>query len=398
MVTSATATTLSASDRPLAVIGHPGHKRVKLFQEALQRRGWPPAAVIAYQDVLEGPATWAQSLPPRSLVRLESPGQHFEVERLLIVAGAEVPDRECPHACSIDAVNAQRLAYDKGRLWYPRQRWRGLRAVLGRLSDDLASVPGARWLTPPADVARMFDKPRCQREFAAAGLPVPRRLDGIRSFDELREALRSWPRRRVFVKLAHGSSASGTVALALERNRVRAYSTVEMVEERGVLRLYNSRRLQEYQELGRVARLIDWLCREGVHVEEWLPKESLGGPVFDLRVLVVRGEICHVVVRTSRGPMTNLHLLNQRGDVDAAQATVGRQRWHEALESCRRAAALFPDAWHCGVDVMFVARSRGHAILEINAFGDLLPGALWNGRDTYDAEIEALEATTPCTT
>ena len=31
-----------------------------------------------------------------------------------------------------------------------------------------------------------------------------------------------------------------------------------------------------------------------------------------------------------------------------------------------------------------------HAVLEINAFGDLLPGILWNGMDTYASEVKAL--------
>jgi hypothetical protein len=31
-----------------------------------------------------------------------------------------------------------------------------------------------------------------------------------------------------------------------------------------------------------------------------------------------------------------------------------------------------------------------HAVLEMNAFGDLLPGVLWQGLSTYEAQVEAI--------
>ena len=80
------------------------------------------------------------------------------------------------------------------------------------------------------------------------------------------------------------------------------------------------------------------------------------------------------------------------GSVPSATAGVVSARWEAAMESCRRAAALFPACLYAGVDVLLVARSRRHALLEINAFGDLLPGIVCHGLDTYEAELAALEA------
>jgi hypothetical protein len=45
-----------------------------------------------------------------------------------------------------------------------------------------------------------------------------------------------------------------------------------------------------------------------------MPKAGIDGRTFDLRVLVIAGRARHAVARLSRGPMTNLHLLNERGD------------------------------------------------------------------------------------
>src|SRR5262249_33399724 len=148
--------------------------------------------------------------------------------------------------------------------------------------------------------------------------------------------------------------------------------------------------IRTYEAEEDVEPLIDALCREGVQVEEWVPKATFAGQTFDLRVLVIAGEVCHVVPRLSPHPMTNLHLLNERGDLDGVRAEVPAEPWDAAMERCRRAAALFPGSHHVGVDLLFTPHYRRHLLLEANAFGDLLPGILWNGLDTYTAELTAL--------
>jgi hypothetical protein len=137
--------------------------------------------------------------------------------------------------------------------------------------------------------------------------------------------------------------------------------------------------------------LIDALCREGVQVEEWLPKAGAEGGSFDLRVLVIAGRPRHTVMRVSESPMTNLHLLNRRGDLGHLLAEVPPERWEAAMASCRRAAGAFPRCLHAGVDLVLTPGYRHHAVLEVNAFGDLLPGVLCDGLDTYEAELAALQ-------
>ncbi|RUS95886.1 hypothetical protein DSM106972_088990 [Dulcicalothrix desertica PCC 7102] len=58
--------------------------------------------------------------------------------------------------------------------------------------------------------------------------------------------------------------------------------------------------------------------------------------------------------------------------------------------TCEQAAKLFPTSLYCGVDLLILPDWKQHAILEINAFGDLLPGILWNGMDTYTSEVKAM--------
>lgn len=82
--------------------------------------------------------------------------------------------------------------------------------------------------------------------------------------------------------------------------------------------------MRSYETEEEVAALIDLLAPDGLHVERWLPKATLGGRVFDLRVVVVHGEPTHAVVRTSLSPMTNLHLGGARGDLGVVRSRLGR--------------------------------------------------------------------------
>jgi glutathione synthase/RimK-type ligase-like ATP-grasp enzyme len=379
------------SEQPhhIVLVGHPGHKRVVLFQEALARQRLPPAHLVSWREVLTTTGVLRQAVGAGALVRLESPGQDFEVEKLLLAAGAAVAETEDVAASFLPADEVRRLPFDRGRLLYPRQWYRALRATLERLAAELADQPNVSWMNHPDDIVNLFDKRRCHHLFTAADLPVPETLGPVRSFEELLDRMRTTRRWRVFVKLACGSSAAGVVAFRVGGPRMQAITTVEIERREDRLLLYNTRRLRRYEDAAEVAPLINALCREGVQVEEWLPKAEFQGEVFDLRVLVIGGEVQHIVPRLSRQPMTNLHLLNRRGDPEQLRAEIPPEHWQAALETARRAASLFSRCLYVGVDLLLTPRFRP-AVLEANAFGDLLPGMFCNGRDTYDAEVAAL--------
>lgn len=375
------------------VVGNPDNRRVGLLQAALASAGLAPARVLAWIDLLRGRAALEEALAPGTVLRLESPGEDAAVERELIALGADLPDPERPRAARIPAAGARALPDERGRLRFPRQWYLGFRAALLRCAAALeAAPPGVVPTSDPRDVACMFDKPACQARLAAAGVAIPPGLGSIASWDELRAAMRAAGRPRVFVKLSAGSSASGVVALETRPGQVLAHTTVELVRQGGEARLYNSLRVRRYTDEREVALIVDALLAEGAQVEAWLPKATLAGRRFDLRVVAIDGRAKHVVVRTSRSPLTNLHLGNRRGDPAAARALLGEPRWAEALTLVERAAGAFPRTRHLGVDLLVGASLRRLAVLEVNAFGDLLPHALHEGRDTYAAEVAAVEA------
>lgn len=207
-------------------------------------------------------------------------GGDFEVERALLAAGAGVDDPEDPSGAfaRADLRTAQSLAFDMGRIHYPRQSYLGFRATLATIRRQLAECPPHRLMQTPDDIAVMFDKPACHARLAAAGAPVPPAPGVVRSYNDLVARMADARCPRVFVKLAHGSSASGVVAYQTNGRLHQATTTVEMVRDAGgELRLYNSRRVRTYRDPTEIAVLIDALSRRRVHVERWLPKAGLGG-------------------------------------------------------------------------------------------------------------------------
>jgi len=382
----------SSDERPdhFVVIGNPGGRRIELFQAALNELRLPAAQVVSYLDLLSGKEALPRSVRDGTVVRVESPGKDFEVERALIAAGAEAADDD-ERFDRVSRRAAQDLSFERGRILYPRQWYLGYCSTLRLIEKQLAECPPPRplpqWMNSPAEIALMFDKTACHQALGSRGAPVAPSLGAVGSFDELgyRMKERNW--RRVFVKLAYGSSASGVVAYQTDGRRHQATTTVETARQNGELRLYNSRRIRIYRDRREIAELINALCRHRVHVEKWLPKAGFDNRTFDLRVVVIAGRACHTVARLSRSPMTNLHLLNERGDEDAVREKVGRAVWDAAMRNCELAMECFPGSLYAGIDLLFTPDYRRQVVLEVNAFGDLLPGVFWQGLETYAAEL-----------
>ena len=345
----------------LAVVGNPENRRVALFAAAAQRFGLPPPEVFPWLDVL----TSGRVPGPGTVVRIDSPGENAEVDRLL--RGAATPA-------------------EHGEIIGTAAAFRGFCRAL-----DAVRAGGGHLLQSPGDIRTMIDKPECHRLLSRAGIRVPEALDPIDGYDALRAS--GW--KRVFVKPAYGSSASGVMAVAFAGRRVTAITSAELSGGK----IFNNLRVRRYDDEASIRTLVDRLAVDGLHVERWFPKASLGDRVLDLRVVVIAGEPRHIVVRTSRTPMTNLHLGNARGDVTAVRAAAGEQTWRAAMRTCESVADLFSGNLQVSVDLMFRAGWRDHAVAEVNAFGDLLPGVVAGGLDTYGAQVSALirgEAGVPC--
>jgi hypothetical protein len=378
------------------IIGNPESRPVALVQEALKRRGLPPARIVAYADLLAEQVALPDVVRAGDVVRIETPGRNFKVELDMLWLGATQPEPEPAHyGCASQSwLNHvfEDPADDGVPVLYPRQWYLGYCALLRRIEQQLAACPPHRLLNSPADIMLMFDKRQCHALLEQHGIPVPRSLGPVTCYDELAAAMQHTGCNQVFVKLAHGSSAAGTVAYRTNGREHIAITTVDDIryDADGCPRFFNTRRLRTLRGLREIAALIDVICLHRAHVEQWLPKAGIDGYSFDLRVVMIGGQVRHVVPRLSRTPMTNLHLLNRRGDIERVRARMSDAAWQMLCCTCTQVAALFPDSLYMGLDVLVLPGYQRHVILECNAFGDLLPGLLWEGMDTYEAEIAAV--------
>jgi hypothetical protein len=377
----------------LVVIGNPENRRVQFFREAAARLGLPAPQVIAYEALLAGGGQelLERQVPSgaltRPLVRIESPGENAAVAAGLIRRGALLAGES-----AAAAESAAQVAYERGQIAHANDWYRGFCDLLRELERALASRAG--WMNHPADIAAMFDKTASQELLRSRGIAVPQNLLETTGrvpadYDELRALLQQAGWRRAFLKARYGSSASGVVALDLSSRRIQATTSAELVTGAGEARLYNSLRVRCYRHEREVAQLVDALYRDAVHIERWIPKAGLAGRTFDLRVVAIAGEPRHTVMRTSRGPITNLHLGNKRGDLAALFAQWSEPARAAAWRDCSAAAAAFGRSLYCGVDLALQPGLAQHAVLEVNAFGDLLPGVVDAGDDTYTAELRA---------
>ncbi|MBF6349308.1 STM4014 family protein [Nocardia flavorosea] len=345
------------------VVGNGANRRVRSFCAAVTESAAVAPRVVEWLDVLrDGGHTFAED----ELVRLDSPGEEPGVDRLL--RGVTDPTR-----------------VEGTARWY--------RAF----GSAVASLRGGIRLDDPAELAVLFDKRLCHARLAAAGVAVPEsptsgRGQPITGWDDIREHLRVPGLRRMFVKIAHGSSASGVLAVeAHPRGPVRATTSVELTAEGA---LHNSLRVRRYRTEPEIAAIVDRLAPDGLHLERWVPKSTLRGRACDLRVVVVAGRATHIVVRTASVPITNLHLGGSRGDPAAAREAAGQQ-WHRAIDLAEQAAACFPATLCVGVDLLPTHGWRRFVVGEVNAFGDLLPrttglpGTPAAGLDTYAAQVAA---------
>ncbi|MFG2944279.1 STM4014 family protein [Streptomyces adustus] len=361
----------------LAVVGNPENRRVALFGAAVAGFGLPEPRVVSWEEVLRsGGADFAAD----EVVRVDSPGENPAVDRLL--RGPGDPTR-----------------VEGSARWY------------AGLMSAVRTLRGGRRLDDPDELAVLFDKRRCHAVLTAAGVPVPASptsaAEGavgergaapaaVRGWDDVRALMRAHRMHRLFVKPAHGSSASGVLAVETSgAGRIRATTSVELDPDG---RLFNSLRIRRYEREQDIAAIVDALAPDGLHLERWLPKASQRGRAADLRVVVVAGRATHAVVRTSASPLTNLHLGGSRGDLDEVRAAVeaAGARWSEVLDVCERAAACFPKTLCVGVDLLPAVGWRRFAVGEVNAFGDLLPrltglpGSGAEGRDTYATQVAAI--------
>ncbi|WP_254438322.1 STM4014 family protein [Paenibacillus sp. DCT19] len=404
---------MSDQERPFLLIGNPDNRRTFALQQARLRQGLKPAMVLSYIDLLH---TWRQGRTLRDAVsevisqgvgqedaddysffiRMDAPGENWNVERELLSLGASVYSalHQEDHRMMVPQEQALLLEQEWGRIYAPAQWFDGWKACLERIDKEVQQFfPSARFLNHPTDIITMFDKRRCQQQLSANGITVPPSLQAdvpIRSYGELRTAMKSEGMHRIFVKLACGSGASGVVAYQFNPRTGAeiAITTVGMERNGAEVIFYNEGSMRRYTRTEEIRILLDWLCAEGAQIERWMAKSTIGSRVFDVRQLVAGGQVGHAIVRLSKTPITNLHLRNDR--LLPTEAGLKDEQMLLIQNAAQAALSAFPNSWSAGIDVMLSGTEPRAYVLDVNPFGDLLYRVQHHGLGTYDWQMELL--------
>lgn len=372
----------------IVILCNPENRRVSLFCEAAKSLGLPSPRIVAYKDILDDIGNISTCLKTESILRIESPGENFDTEKKLIALGAIAHDEG--KARRISYADALTLPADYGRIQFYRQWYIGFKSMLQQL-DTIVQDCGSRTLNSADAIALMFDKAACQLHLNQNGINVPALLPKVGCYDDLRDRMERRGYKRVFIKPCHASSASGVMGFRIHSNKDSLVTSIQLVHDGGEPKLYNSLKVRAYSDPVDVRTLIDFILNEGAVVEEWIPKASVQGKFFDLRIVVINGAAKFILPRLSAGPITNLHLGNQRGDLEAIRRYLRDDQYNEILCLAEAAVRSVKGAFYAGVDILIPAGFGKPRVLELNAFGDLLPGLTTSeGADTYMETLKEL--------
>ncbi len=371
---------------PFVILAGKNDIRVSEFQKALSRQSLSAAHIITYREYIRSPEVLYKTPANNNFIlRIDSPGRDLKAQALITELGIPALKKANKPYESVQNITAN--SQEKGRIIAPNQFYYGFKHILQQIENQIDQHTDIQVMNHPFDIQLAFDKYACQRYLLANDIPIAEPFEEIHNYQQLRDAMKVKKIPRVFIKLKHGSSASGIIALETSKDRVQIKTTIETERRKNHLTLFNSRKIRQSNDEAYIESLVDILCTMEVQVERWIPKAQLSGHNVDLRILMIAGKAQHKVLRMSHTPMTNLHLLNQRAEVELLKNKMSKQAWESLIDSCEKVAKLFPKSLYIALDVVVSIGLKKHFILEVNAFGDLLKNTFYKGLSPQEAQI-----------
>ncbi|MBD0400429.1 STM4014 family protein [Flammeovirga sp. EKP202] len=363
------------------LIGNPENRRLQMMQEALHSYQLN-YQTIAWIDLLSTPHSFESIVEENDIIKIDSFGENFDVFKGLLKWGSESIKKEEFHQISKEKIDS--LPNDKGRIQYSRQAYLGFKEALKFVENCAMKKENVRFINTPTAILQMFDKKNAHQILLEHHVAKTKFLGTVRNYEELQQMMNQAKEHQVFIKLAHGSSSSGVMAYRRSKSREVLKTSVEIDKSSA---LYNSLNISTYRDATKIELIINQLAKEHLIVEKWEPKATFNNKVFDLRLVVIDQKVEHVVMRSSTSPMTNLHLGNERGDLNGLIDYLGNEKWEEIKQTAIQAVKSFQGAMVAGVDLMVQSNSHKVKIIEVNAFGDLVPRIVNSeGRTTYEEQ------------
>lgn len=346
---------------------------MEFWENALQQQNCQ-YDFISYDMICNDSVVAFPKIKEPTYLRITSPGEDFDLQKRLLKIGGY--------------ADADSLHFEKGVI-FPNEYWyRGWCVVLQKIEGFISRNPLLKVLNNPASIQLAFHKLNCQKLLSNQGISTPKIiLNQISKYDSLIHLLKQENIHQVFIKPYHGSSASGVMALRQNKGKQILYTTIELKGNQ----LYNNLKLQKYSSIPKIKTIVDSMIPRGLLVEEWIRKKTFQKKSVDFRILVINGKAAFVVPRMSPHIITNLHLGNEKGNIDEVENVWGKELIHEAKTLAENAVKIIDGLFYGGVDVAISANGIPY-VLEINAFGDLLLNIFQKELNAYEFELkEVLE-------
>lgn len=240
------------------------------------------------------------------------------------------------------------------------------------------------FVNSPQGILDALDKRKMKGILETAGVSVtPGFMEHVDSAEQLYACMDAENVSAVFLKPVCFSGAAGVVALRRQRKsgKMAAYTSCTL-ETGGMI---NTKKIHMMREETSISELINALVPMDIMAEKWIPKDTVNGNGYDLRVVWQFGKRKHIVVRQSASPITNLHLNNRAAD---AEIIGMEKRTYEEIDAlCECAMEAVPELHVAGIDILLEKGSRKPRIIEINGQGDLIYQDIFGKNKIYKEQI-----------
>ncbi|MDR1402770.1 MAG: STM4014 family protein [Tannerellaceae bacterium] len=245
----------------------------------------------------------------------------------------------------------------------------------------LESDPTARFLNRPEAIVHALDKAESKRRLAGLRT-TPLLSPAVEGFHSLVGLLSEQHCSAAFIKPRFGSGAAGILALRYHKKKGR-FAACTTLAQNGAL-AYNTRRINRLTDTRQIAGLVNTVAETGALAERWIPKDSLCGETYDLRVVCQFDRIACLAVRCSKGAITNLHLNNKALPPACLRLPAGVM--DEIKDLCIRATRLSA-LQYAGIDVLIEKDAKRPYIIEVNGQGDHIRRDLYDGNTIYKNQL-----------
>lgn len=260
----------------------------------------------------------------------------------------------------------------------------GLLSQYTNLLNRFAENKKLTFLNHPVGIQEVLHKVACKEKLMEYGIPTTQMLSSkVTNLEELHQLMINEKEYAVFIKPVQSSGAVGIVAYRFipVRNKEILYTSAYLEDGQ----LINTKKLYRIEDKEQIHKLLDKILSMETIIERWYSKADYQGKKYDLRAVWQFGKVDFVVVRQSKGPITNLHLNNQALSIE--KLGLPAEKMDEIEELCGMAMQKFPLLHSAGIDIMLERESLRLRIIEINGQGDLLYQDIYNENVIYKNQL-----------